>query len=84
MIRTYQAIRHITMNRPLFDGHLPANAGELLGLDPEDALYYSPVLSHAGIGEAGLTDPASAARSLEEAAAMAATACRARSTRWPK
>ena len=56
------------MNRPLFDGHLPANAGELLGLDPEDALYYSPVLSHAGIGEEGLTDPASAMgrRSLED------------------
>ena len=70
VIRTYQAIRHITMNRPLFDGHLPANAGELLGLDPEDALYYSPVLSHAGIGEEGLTDPASimGRRSLEDVA----------------
>jgi len=36
------------MNRLLFDGHSPANVGDLLDLDQEDALYYSPVLSHAG------------------------------------
>ena len=39
------------MNHPPFDGHLPANADDLIGLDQEDALYYSPVLSRAGIRE---------------------------------
>ena len=46
------------MDRPLFDGHLPANAGELLGLDQEDALYYSPVLSLGEEGRRSLEDVA--------------------------
>lgn len=56
------------MNRLIVDGHLPADAGgDILDLDRDDALYYSPVLlSHAATyGEEGIW---TSSRFLEDAA----------------
>ena len=53
------------MNRLIVDGHLPADAGgDILELDRDDALYYSPVLSATSGGEEGIWG----SRFLEDAA----------------
>jgi len=63
------------MNYPIADGPFPTDVGDILGLDREEALYSSPVFSHAGGEESSppgaAVDPAFAlgVRSLEDAAA---------------